>query len=279
MKYQFSFLTVLPFKGPESFDQIADSFYVAPFIGFVIGCLAGLIAYFLSLVFSPLLTGILTLGFLLLITGLHHTDGVFDFGDGLMAHGEPERRLEVMKDLRIGVGGIGLGFIVLMTTFLSISEIIKLSSPLYSLLIPESFRVDTLLEFFLTVPLIIRSLIIAEVSAKLSMVVIAAAGKPAKKESMALTIIQRMKNKGKFAIGIILSLLFLVPFQWIGIIGLLVGILVALLINYISIKRFNGITGDVMGATNDITRVATLLSIIAITKIICPCALGFRIPI
>jgi adenosylcobinamide-GDP ribazoletransferase len=254
----------LPFKGPESFDQVADSFYIAPFIGLVIGCLAGIVAYFLVLVFPPLITGIFTLGFILLITGLHHTDGLFDFGDGLMAHGKPERRLEVMKDLRIGVGGLGLGFIVLMTTFLSISELTRLSSPLYALLIPESFRVNTFLEFFLAIPIIIQSLIIAEVSAKLSMVVIAAAGKPAKKESMALTVIQRMKNKGKFVMSIILSLVFLIPFQWIGIIGLLSGILVAFLINYISVKRFNGITGDVMGATNDITRVITLLCIIAI---------------
>ena len=269
----------MPFKGPESFDQIADSFYIAPFIGLVIGCLSGFVAYFLALVFQPLLTGILALGFLLFITGLHHTDGLFDFGDGLMAHGNPERRLEVMKDLRIGVGGLGLGFIVLITTFLSISEISRLSSPLYAPLIPESFSANALLEFFLAVPLIIQSLIIAEVSAKLSMVVIATAGKPAKKESMALRVIQRMKNKGKFTIGIVLSLLFLIPFQWIGIIGLLIGILVALLINYISVKRFNGITGDVMGATNDIARVATLLSIIIIIEMICPCALGFRIPI
>lgn len=269
----------MPFKGPKSFDQIADSFYIAPLIGLVIGCLAGILAYFLALVFPALLAGILTLGFILLITGLHHTDGLFDFGDGLMAHGHPERRLEVMKDLRIGVGGLGLGFIVLMTTFLSISEISRLSSPLYAPLIPSSFRIDTLLEFFLAIPMIIQSLIIAEVSAKLSMVVIAAAGKPAKKESMVLTVIQRMKNKGKFTISIILSLLFLVPFQWIGIIGLLIGILVALLINYISVKRFNGITGDVMGATNDLARVVTLLCIIAIIEMICPCALGFKIPI
>jgi adenosylcobinamide-GDP ribazoletransferase len=279
IRYLLSFLTTLPLKGPESFEQIADGFYIAPFVGFVIGCLAGLLAYLLALVFPPLLTGILVLAFLLFITGLHHTDGLFDFGDGLMAHGDPERRLSAMGDLRIGVGGLGLGFIVLMTTFMSISEISKLSSPLYAFLIPESFRVNTLLEFFLTIPLIIQSLIIAEVSAKLSMVVIAAVGKPAKKESMALTVIQRMKDKGKFAMGIILSLLFLVPFQWIGIIGLLAGILVALLINYISIKRFNGITGDVMGATNDISRVATLLCIIAIIQMICPCALGFRFPI
>jgi len=96
---------------------------------------------------------------------------------------------------------------------------------------------------------------------------------------MALTFIQRIKNKGKFAIAIILSLVFLVPFQWIGIIGLLVGTITALFINYISIKRFNGITGDVMGATNDITRVVTLLFIIAIIQMICPCSLGFKIPI
>ena len=269
----------MPFKGPESFDQIADSFYIAPLIGFVIGCLAGLIASILSLVFPPLLTGILTLAFLLFITGLHHTDGLFDFGDGLMAHGDQERRLEIMKDLRIGIGGLGLGFIVLTTTFLSISEISRLSSPSYALLIPESFRVDTLLDFFLTIPAIIQSLIIAEVSAKLSMIVMATAGKPAKKESMALMVIQRMKNKSKFVIGIILSLVFLIPFQWIGMIGLLVGVLVALFINFVSNKRFNGITGDIMGATNDIARVITLLCIMAVFQMVCPCSLGFRIPI
>ena len=47
-----------------------------------------------------------SLALLLWMTGLHHTDGLLDFGDGVMVHGTAEHKIEVMHDQLTGAGGL-----------------------------------------------------------------------------------------------------------------------------------------------------------------------------
>ncbi len=44
--------------------------------------------------------------FAIWFTGFHHLDGLVDFGDAVMAHGHPEKRIQIMRDTRIGTGGL-----------------------------------------------------------------------------------------------------------------------------------------------------------------------------
>ena len=99
-----SFLTVLPVRMDENmlFD-CARFMFVFPLIGALLGFLAGLFGWVMSWVLPSLVVGGLVLGILLLLTGLHHTDGLLDFGDGVMAHGTPEHKIEVMHDQVLGV--------------------------------------------------------------------------------------------------------------------------------------------------------------------------------
>ena len=41
-----------------------------------------------------------------LMTGIHHTDGLADFADGLMTKGSKEKKRKAMKDLSVGSAGI-----------------------------------------------------------------------------------------------------------------------------------------------------------------------------
>jgi len=46
-----------------------------------------------TLQFLPsLVVGALALALLFVVTGLHHTDGLLDFGDGIMVHGSFEKK-------------------------------------------------------------------------------------------------------------------------------------------------------------------------------------------
>ena len=79
--------------------------YLFPLAGALIGLLAGLVGYGLSLALEPNVTSLLVVLFSSLITGLHHTDALADFGDGLMAKRGRESKKNAMHDHSIGSAG------------------------------------------------------------------------------------------------------------------------------------------------------------------------------
>ena len=86
-----------------------------PFVGLVIGALTWLVWMGASRLFPSLVAGILTLVVWVALTGGLHLDGLADSCDGLLASTSVERRLEIMKDPRLGVfGGIGLILVLLL---------------------------------------------------------------------------------------------------------------------------------------------------------------------
>src|SRR5512137_1230790 len=105
-------------------SDCARFMFLFPLIGALIGLLAGLFGWVLLYFFLPgLVVGALVLGLLLLLTGLHHTDGLLDFGDGVMAHGSAEHKIEVMHDQLTGAGGLTLGMMTLLISTLAVAQL------------------------------------------------------------------------------------------------------------------------------------------------------------
>ena len=79
---------------------MASSVIIWPYVGFGIGILGALIAYVshILLGLTTTLTAAIIYAFLIWFTGFNHLDGVMDMGDGLMVHGDAEKRLSVMRD-------------------------------------------------------------------------------------------------------------------------------------------------------------------------------------
>jgi len=241
VKNLIAFLTILPIGiYPERLRDAAKFMYLFPVLGAFIGLLAGLFAYPLLLIFQGPIAGILTLGFLLLVTGLHHTDGLLDFGDGLMYQGSPEKKIEVMHDKRTGTGGLTLGLVTLLTTASSIGAIGS--------------------------GIILQVLVVSEVSAKLAMVCEAWLGKSAH-TGMNTHFIEAMHSRYgylRLAAALIVSVIIAIPLLWLlGLLSLAVGILTSSLMVQVSNRHFKGLTGDVFGATNDLARMFSLLAILA----------------
>lgn len=77
-----------------------------PFAALVIALPAALIALLAGLAgVNALLTAALTVTALVVTTGAFHEDGLADSADGLFGGHTPERRLEIMKDSRVGTFG------------------------------------------------------------------------------------------------------------------------------------------------------------------------------
>ena len=96
-----------------------------PLIGAFLGLLAGASGWVAYQFLPGLVVGALGLALLLWMTGLHHMDGLLDFGDGIMAHGSAEHKVEVMHDQLTGAGALGLGIMTYLVTALAFGELTK----------------------------------------------------------------------------------------------------------------------------------------------------------
>ncbi|HTU68736.1 MAG TPA: adenosylcobinamide-GDP ribazoletransferase [Candidatus Baltobacteraceae bacterium] len=102
----FSYFSILP--GP-SYDGAADDDAIAflPFVGLLIGALAGLGGYgSAQLTHSPIAAAIAAWLLTIALSGAIHLDGFLDCADGLFAMRSAERRLEIMHDPRHGTYAI-----------------------------------------------------------------------------------------------------------------------------------------------------------------------------
>jgi adenosylcobinamide-GDP ribazoletransferase len=76
-------------------------------VGFLLGGLLALADLGLrSLGVAPLLSATLLVVLLLVLTGGLHADGLMDTSDAVFGHASPERRLEIMRDPRMGAFGV-----------------------------------------------------------------------------------------------------------------------------------------------------------------------------
>ena len=71
--------------------------YLFPIVGIVIGLVIGSLGYGLSLYLEPLVVSLVVVASLAVITGIHHTDGLADFADGLMTKGTKEKKKGILK--------------------------------------------------------------------------------------------------------------------------------------------------------------------------------------
>jgi adenosylcobinamide-GDP ribazoletransferase len=253
VKNLLAFLTVLPFR--MDMEYLADSarlMWLFPLVGALLGLLAGVFGWAVSLFLPALVVGALSLGVLLWLTGLHHTDGLLDFGDAVMYHGTAERKIEIMHDQFTGAGAIGLALVTYVVSAFAFSEL------------GQNVEIGGFV-----IPVIIPALIVVESCAKLSMVVGTWAGKSVH-EGMNSPFMQAMHGKyGGLRLLAALVLSFAVAFLLLGLAGAVVvsfAILAGLGMVAIAHRNFGGVTGDVLGATNEIVRMVCVVVLLAVLR-------------
>jgi adenosylcobinamide-GDP ribazoletransferase len=236
-----SFLTIIPvhkFLKNTSLENISKNMHLFPIIGLIIGILSIPIAVISVHFFSNLMSGFLITSFLIIITGIHHTDALADFSDGLMVKGNKEKKYKVIHDPAVGSAGT----VAIMSYFIGMT--VTISS-------------------FAGIEKLIASLIISEIIAKYAMVLQAFLSESAW-EGYSSPFTKNMKSRSKIIISTIITVLLIIligqliqPMVQVFIIG----ILCCFLITHISKKNIGGVSGDVMGATNEIVRLCSLISL------------------
>jgi adenosylcobinamide-GDP ribazoletransferase len=101
------FLTRIPVGKQYVFrpEDLACSILYFPIVGMIIGLLGGLVLFGAQLLVPPAVAVLLSMGATVAVTGALHEDGLADSADGLIGGMEPQRRLEIMKDSRLGSYG------------------------------------------------------------------------------------------------------------------------------------------------------------------------------
>ena len=233
----FSFLTIIP-TGNANLETVAKYMYLFPIVGIAIGLVVGSIGFGISFFLDPLIVSLLVVASLALITGIHHTDGLADFADGLMVKGSKEKKLAAMKDLATGSAGI-------------------VAIVLYLVGLIVAFSLSSGYQLFLAI-------LLSEIIAKYSMVLMASLGKSASMGSNS-PFVELMKNRKKLAVTTVITLIPLIALGGnTGLIVFAVGTTFTLFLLAMSTRSFGGITGDILGATNELSRLASVLVLVSI---------------
>jgi adenosylcobinamide-GDP ribazoletransferase len=235
----FSFLTILP-VGQISLSEekeLARSMAFFPLVGLVIGLILALGYYLLSFLFPRPLALWLTIGLLAFLTRGLHLDGFADTVDGLASSGTREKILEVMRDSRIGAFGVISLILLIGAKYLTLDQISTESIP--------------------------YSLILMAVMGKNSMVLICYRSPYARSsEGLAKPFTE---NLGTREMAISLVSAFGIALLLMGLKGILVflGIcLFSLGYRFFFIKKLGGVTGDILGAANELSELLCLILLI-----------------
>ncbi|MDQ2064988.1 adenosylcobinamide-GDP ribazoletransferase [Xinfangfangia sp. CPCC 101601] len=116
-------LTRLPVPGHRPMG--AESAWAWPLVGALLGGLAAFLASALRWMDVPAgPTAAVVLAFLALLTGALHEDGLSDAADGLLGGRDRARRLEIMKDSRIGSYGALALVLVMLCSWAALAALI-----------------------------------------------------------------------------------------------------------------------------------------------------------
>lgn len=229
-----SFSSRVPVNRYVTIEEMASSVVTWPYVGLLIGVLGAVVAYISHylLGLTTMLTAVLIYIFIIWFTGFNHVDGVMDMGDGLMVHGDAEKRLAVMRDSMVGTGGISTFFIVASLTLAALASI------------PSNY--------------LIQSVILMEFAAKFSMITSMVIGRDDSK-GIGRLIKSGINSKILFILLIINSVIGYFILGIPGICAIISSVVTGLWIAHKADKTFGCVTGDIMGASNEIARVISLI--------------------
>lgn len=229
-------------------DALSRKFWTIPIIGLFYGLVAATLFYILGNVFNGLICSAIVL---LTIHGLNrflHFDGLIDLGDGLIATGTHDEKLMAMKDTRVGAGGVAFGLLFTLLILFSLSSV-----PHVIFIVP----------------------IAMEVLAKNSLFTTAAFGKP--REGLGNPFVSNAR-RSNVVYSSMISLVLLLIFSSISYLSgahshtlaimivmmLAASIFTGYLMSKIAMRSFRSVNGDLLGATNEISKAAVLITALAV---------------
>jgi adenosylcobinamide-GDP ribazoletransferase len=216
-------------------------------VAFLLGLANNLVALPVGLL-GILIPAAMTIAFLSVITGLQHFDGLIDLGNAVGLRNVQDRKMKAHAWTVTSAGAV-LALVVEFLAFAGLS-------------VTNWLTVNITTNLFLVFSVIF----LAEVSAKLSMVTIVWVGKPSHK-GLGSIFLAKAKKKLNFVAYLMSPLIVYPVFYFSGypiaglaaIVFVFASIPVAYVMNKVSNSVFGGVSGDMIGATNEVARAFVLV--------------------
>ncbi|MFT0898049.1 adenosylcobinamide-GDP ribazoletransferase [Candidatus Methanoprimaticola sp. MG2] len=249
----------------EDMDAMDREFHLVPVVGALMGLavlvVAGLVFYLQmrGIVLSNMFMAIAVMATAYVGSRFLHFDGLADFGDGSVVAGTQEDHVRALKDTLIGAGALGVALVVTLINFS---------------------------EYTMAGYLLVAFAPITEVLVKNAQVACAAFGMPgngmAGRQVSETGVTSMWKSTG---ISLVLAILFsIVGVLVIGAIcdlpvyiedvvfAALFGLIASVVSGYLMARRsnrvFGMVNGDILGATNEISRAAIMLVMVVVFSMV-----------
>jgi len=245
LRLAVSWLTVLPVRAPVKVDRVVArrALYWAPLIGAGLGLLAvGMLAALVALGTPPLLTGMVVVATLAGLTRGMHLDGLADTADGLGCYGGPQQALAVMRDGATGPFGVVALVLVLTTQAVALGALAETSR--------------------------LVAVLLAVTAGRVAFSWCARTGMPPARPAGLGALVAGSQPPAvpvAWSAALLAGGLMAVPGRaWQGTLAVALSALVVVALSAHTQRRFGGVTGDVLGASNEL----------ATTVVLAVCAVG-----
>jgi adenosylcobinamide-GDP ribazoletransferase len=228
-----SFLTVLPVANADGSpgERLGRAYF--PLVGGLVGLVAGAVFVLVSALARPLLAGAAAVAVLAALTGAIHLDGLADSADGLLGRGDVARRLETMRDPRLGAYGVTAIAAVLLIDFAALASMATARA--------------------------LAALVIAGALSRLATLWVVALVPYVRASGLGVAALGDRHRGVDVALGSLTAAIACVLDWRRALVALPLVALTAWLVTMLARRRVGGATGDVYGATAELCQMAVLV--------------------
>ncbi|MBL8299771.1 MAG: adenosylcobinamide-GDP ribazoletransferase [Rhodanobacteraceae bacterium] len=230
-----TFLTRLPFAR-WSYAEPARLAQAAPYfvlVGALVGAISAVAAWLSLLCLPVALAPWVALTTAIIVTGGFHEDGLADTADGLGGGFTRERKLDIMRDSRIGSYAALALVSVLGGKYLALASL----SP----------------------SLLLVALWLGHIFARASVLPLAASLNYARDGQAANKPVAEGIGWAQVSAGVLLTVVLVAPFGWLALAAACASLAVVALAGLYFRAQLGGITGDTLGAANQVVELACYL--------------------
>jgi len=228
-----AFLTVVPIAAEDGVpgERLGRAYF--PAVGALLGLLAGAAVVLVAAVTTPLVGAVAGVAVLAILTGGLHLDGLADAADGLLSPHAGARRLEIMRDSRIGSFGAVALLLVLAGDVAALAGL----SPGRAVI----------------------ALVVAGAMSRWAMLGLVAMLPYVRSDGLGVAAAGQHRRFDLLLGSLTVALVALLDWRH-SLVALLVVVVTATLVAWLARRRIGGATGDVYGAATELCQLAVLMA-------------------